>query len=204
MTAWTNSSLRRPSEVFERGSFADPCGAFVQIIERYVLTPGEPIAASGMRRDYFTLQVSNIDWVDDDDGSPQKPKVTISFEGPVSTLRERLTGLDGEPLSAAETDVSFRLQTPLDAADAQGVVSVTNRVTGDFILELNEDATDVLKFIRAGRRYGEQDSDESRYTVHIELDGEEFVTYEKSTFLVYNTDGNLLRNQSLIPSGVEL
>ncbi|WP_435347518.1 DUF5793 family protein [Haloarchaeobius sp. HRN-SO-5] len=156
-----------------------------------------------MRRDYFTLQVSNVDWVDED-GSPQKPTVTISFEGPVSTLRERLTGPEDEPLDASETDVTFRLQTSVDDPDAQGVVSVTNRVTGDFLLELNETADDVLKFIRAARRYGESAGDEGEYTVHILLDGEDFVTYEKSTFLVYNAEGNLLRNQSLIPSGVEL
>ncbi|WP_257297520.1 DUF5793 family protein [Haloarchaeobius sp. FL176] len=156
-----------------------------------------------MRRDYFTLQVSNVDWVDED-GTPERPTVTISFEGPVATLRERLTGPAGEPLDAAETDVAFRLQTAVDDSDAQGVVSVTNRITGDFVLELNESAGNVLKFIRAARRYGEHAGDEGEYGVHILLDGEEFVSYDKSTFLVYNADGNLLRNQSLIPSGVEL
>jgi hypothetical protein len=30
------------------------------------------------------------------------------------------------------------------------------------------------------------------------------VEYEKSTFLVYNDQGDLLRTHSLIPSGVEL
>jgi hypothetical protein len=30
------------------------------------------------------------------------------------------------------------------------------------------------------------------------------VEYDKSTFLVYNDEGNLLRQHSLIPSGVEL
>ncbi|WP_439026888.1 DUF5793 family protein [Haloarchaeobius sp. DT45] len=157
-----------------------------------------------MRRDYFTLQVSNVDWVEEDEGTPEKPTVTIEFEGPVSTLRERLTGVDDEPLAAAETDVAFRLQTPLDDDDARGVVSVTNRVTGDFILELNEDAADVLKFIKAARRYGESDGAEGEYTVEVALEGEPFVTYDKSTFLVYNEEGGLLRSQSLIPSGVEL
>ncbi|WP_435364276.1 DUF5793 family protein [Haloarchaeobius sp. DYHT-AS-18] len=158
-----------------------------------------------MRRDYFTLQVGNVDWVEDDDGTPEKPTVTIEFEGPVSTLQERLTGIDGEPLDAEETDVAFRLQTALDEDDqARGVVSVTNRVTGDFILELNEDADDVLRFIRAARRYGESAETEGEYTVNVSLEGESFVTYDKSTFLVYNEDGGLLRSQSLIPSGVEL
>jgi hypothetical protein len=85
------------------------------------------------------------------------------------------------------------------------VVSVTNRITGDFVLELNEDAEDVLRFVRAARRYGESTDDgDGRYRVEIRVDGEELVVYEKSTFLVYSSDGDLLRSHSLIPSGVEL
>lgn len=156
-----------------------------------------------MRRDYFTLEVENIDWVDE--GEPAQPQVTIDFEGPATTLRERLTGMNDELLDASETDVAFRLQTPLEDDDAAGVVSVTNRTTGDFVLELNEDADDVLKFIRAARRYGEHDPDtDGRYEVKIRIDGENLVTYDKRTFLVYNDEGNLLRKHSLIPSGVEL
>ncbi|WP_327051649.1 DUF5793 family protein [Halomicrococcus gelatinilyticus] len=157
-----------------------------------------------MRRDYFTLDVENIDWVDED-GSPSKPTVTIHFEGPSSTLRERLTGPDGDLLDADETDVTFRLQESVDEPGATGVVSVTNRTTGDFILELNEEAEDVLRFIRAARTYGQETSDTTgRYHVEIAINGDDEVEYEKTTFLVYNREGNLLRQHSLIPSGVEL
>ncbi|WP_458206338.1 DUF5793 family protein [Haladaptatus sp. NG-SE-30] len=157
-----------------------------------------------MRRDYFTLEVENIDWVEAD-GTPRKPTVIIDFEGPSSTLRERLTGLDDELLDANETDVTFRLQADIDDPDATGVVSVTNRTTGDFILELNEDAADVIRFIKAARAYGsETDDTEGRYHVDIAINGDHVVSYEKATFLIYNSDGNLLRQHSLIPSGVEL
>jgi len=157
-----------------------------------------------MRRDYFTLEAENIDWIDDD-GEPAQPQVTIDFDGPGTTLRERLTDVDGDLLAAEETDVAFRLQSPPDAEDATGVISVTNRTTGDFVLELNEDADDVLTFIRAARRYGEHDPDtDGRYGVTLRIDGEEILSYDKRTFLVYNDEGNLLRKHSLIPSGVEL
>lgn len=156
-----------------------------------------------MRREHFTLDVSNIDWIETDD-DPQKPSVSIDFTGPAEMLRERLTGPDGERLEAEETDASLRLQEPLGDG-AMGVVSVTNRVTGDFILELNEEADDVLTFIRAARGYGKATTDdEGRYDVEITLEGEPFVTYDKRTFLVYNDEGDLLREHSLIPSGVEL
>lgn len=157
-----------------------------------------------MRRDYFTLEVSNVDWVEED-GEVAKPTVTIDFEGPASNLRERLTGMDDELLDASETDVALRLQPEDVDADQSGVVSVTNRVTGDFVLELNEDADDVLRFIRAARRYGEVTGDnDGRYHVELRIEDETLASYDKSTFLVYNEDGNLLRKDSLIPSGVEL
>ncbi|WP_101296542.1 DUF5793 family protein [Halegenticoccus soli] len=157
-----------------------------------------------MRRDYFALDVQNIDWVDGG-GDPRKPLVRIDFHGPPELLRERITGTDGELLDAKETDVAFRLQGPIDRADATGVVGVTNRLTGDFVLELNEDADDVLRFIRAAREYGQvSDERDGRYRVEITIEDEPLVTYEKSTFLVYDTEGSLLRSKSLIPSGVEL
>lgn len=156
-----------------------------------------------MRRDYFTLDVRNVDWVDTDD-EPRKPTVVIDFEGPSSTLRERLTDTEGKLLDAQETDVALRLQGSLDDPETKGVVSVTNRITGDFILELNEEAENVLKFIRAARTYGKSNDDDGGYHVRIEMNGEEFVSYDKNTFLVYNEQGNLLRHHSLIPSGVEL
>lgn len=157
-----------------------------------------------MRRDYFTLEVDNVDWAEED-GTPAKPAVTIDFEGPASTLRERLTGLDDEMLAAAETDVTYRLQSGLETPDATGVVSVTNRITGDYVLELNAEADDVLRFIRAAREYGKAgEEDDGHYRITLLIDGEEVAEYDKNTFLVYDPDGNLMRGHSLIPSGVEL
>jgi hypothetical protein len=154
-----------------------------------------------MRRDYFTLDVHDVDWVDAGE-QPHKPLVRIDFHGPKELLVERLTGSDGELLSASETDVAFRL---VDGDDDSGVVGVTNRVTGDFVLELNESTEGVFRFIRAAREYGRSaDADDGRYRVEISLDGDDLVAYEKQTFLVYDAEGNLLRSESLIPSGVEL
>lgn len=156
-----------------------------------------------MRREHFTLDVTDVDWVEAD-GDPRKPSVTIDFTGSGPDLRERLTGPDGELLDADETDVALRLQGAV-GADAEGVVSVTDRLTGDFVLELNVDADDVLRFIKAARRYGEDATDSGgEYEVTIRLEGDELITYEKQTFLVYDDEGSLLRQHSLIPGGVEL
>ena len=157
-----------------------------------------------MRRDYFTLGVHGVEWVDTG-GEPERPVVVIDFEGPESLLRERITDTEGELLDASSVDVSFRLQTGVDDDEAVGVVSVTDRLTGDFVLELNVGADHVLSFIRAARRFGKHAGDDTdRYEITIQIDGEEIVTYGKQTFLVYDRDGALLRQHSLIPSGVEL
>lgn len=157
-----------------------------------------------MRRDYFELDVSNVDWVDTDD-DPQQPLVEIEYTGPADSLRDRLSDGDGHLLDATDVDVAFRLQQSLENDDeAPGVVAVTNRLTGEFILELNETADDVLRFIAAARSFGETNDADGYYRVVITSDEETLVDYEKRTFLVYDMDGELLRKESLIPSGIEL
>jgi len=153
-----------------------------------------------MRRDYFDLTVTGVD---NDVDSPEMPLVRINFHGPEGLLRDRLSGTDGNRLTASEIDVAFRLREPLSTADdPEGVVSVTNRITGDFILELNETATDVLPFIHAA--HDSAGDEDAHYRIEIDIEGERLVEYDKDTFLVYDHEGNLLRNESLIPSGVEL
>ena len=157
-----------------------------------------------MRRDYFELDVSNIDWVESG-GEPEQPLVEIHFSGPAESLHDGFSDVDGTLLDAGEVDVAFRLQGSLETdPDAPGVVAVSNRITGDFVLELNETAEGVLRFIKAARNYGEAADDDGCYRVVITTDDDELVTYEKRTFLVYDADGGILREESLIPSGIEL
>lgn len=150
-----------------------------------------------MRRDYFALDVSNVD-------AAGMPTAHVAFEGPEDSLRERLTGSGGDPLTAADVDVAYRLQGDIDAEEASGVAAVTNRVTGEFILELNADADSIFEFIRAAREYGKETEDDERYTIRVTAGEEVLFEAEKATFLVYDGDGELRRGRSLIPSGVQL
>lgn len=156
-----------------------------------------------MRREQFDLDVRNIEWVDTDD-DPRQPLARISVTGTTEQLQDRLTGVDGDRLTDDMVDVAFRLTESLaEDPEAEGVVSVANRLTGDFIFETNEDADDVFQFIHAADEYGRKTDSTGRYRIEIVVDGET-ITYDKDTFLVYDDDGELLRGQSLIPSGVEL
>ncbi|MDZ7730784.1 MAG: DUF5793 family protein [Natrialbaceae archaeon] len=156
-----------------------------------------------MRRDRVTLDVADVSWVDADE-PPVKPRLEIDISQSEAGVQDRLRDESGALLEADELDFAYRLQSPLEDADS-GVVGVTNRLTGSYILELNESPATVLQFIKAARHYGEQAAEDAgEYGVDITLDGEALARYDKQMFLVYDDEGNLLRQHSLIPGGVEL
>ncbi len=152
----------------------------------------------GMRRDYFTL---NVDGTTGSEAT--QPVVTITYEGPPEDLELRLQ--KGETmLTEDDIDVAYRLQQPLDGDDAGGVIALADRITGEYIFELNADAEAIFSFIDVAREYGDASDTEDRYRIDLKTDESHLATYDKSTLLVYDVDGNLLRSKSLIPSGVEI
>jgi len=150
-----------------------------------------------MRRDYVTLDVR----YDDPDGD-QLPTAVLTVDQSADLLGERLLTAAGDRLDSDRVDVAYRLQTPVDEDGTSGVFSLSNRVTGEFVLEVNTAAGPVLDLVESAR-----DGSDGRgacYRVVVRQGEEEVAAYEKETLLVYDDEGNLLRQHSLIPSGVEL
>jgi hypothetical protein len=146
-----------------------------------------------MRRDYFTLDLDNVDGE-----SATQPTIRLDFDGPTTDFEARLA-------DDSDVDISFRYQTPADDADANGVFSVTDRLTGDFVLEVNVDAETIGTLVDAARDFGTARKDSPGcYSLRIDADEETVYRAEKRTLLVYASDGSLRRDHSLIPSGVEL
>lgn len=144
-----------------------------------------------MRRDYFTLEVRNVG-----DGVAERPAVDVTFDGPTDAFEQRLTGDE-------DVDVTFRFQPEGD--DDRGVFGVTDRMTGDFILEVNVQADDILSLIDGAQTYAQATNDaDGCYGITLRQDDSVLYRTEKRTLLVYDEDGSLLRHHSLIPSGVEL
>ena len=152
-----------------------------------------------MRRDYVTLDLSNAD----QDGD-HLPTAVLTYEGPTDLLEERLTDAVSDPLDSESIHVAFRLQSTADANDASGVFSLTNRVTGGFVVEVNAEAETVQTLVDAARREDDPDDAEGCYRILVRRDDETVASYEKRTLLVYDGEGSLLRQHSLIHSGVEL
>ncbi|MFB6137065.1 MAG: DUF5793 family protein [Halobacteriaceae archaeon] len=160
-----------------------------------------------MRRDDYRVTVEDVAWLGTED-PPTQPTLVVANTGDPARLRDRLDTAEDGTLRTGQIDVSFRLVGSID--DAAGVLGVTDRLTGDFVLEADidepgADGADVLHFVRAARRYGDVgDAEDGRYTLRLDADDEVLATYEKRTLLVYDADGDLLRDHSLIPGGVEL
>lgn len=146
-----------------------------------------------MRRDYFDADVRNV--ADDE----ELPVVAISFDGPAGVLSERMNTDDGT-LDASEIDVTYRL-TDAGGGGETGVLSVANRLTGEFVLEVPLDPQETFSLVRAAKRF---EDDDARYRVRLTDGDGKSTIYDKSTLLVYDADGSLLRQKSLIPGGVEL
>lgn len=155
-----------------------------------------------MRRDQFTMAVENPD--------SRPPTLDIVYDGPAEELHERLRA-DERSLSADELDAAFRQLAPsgtegddadsTDEATDEGVFSLTYRLTGAYLLEVNVDVA-AIRDVVAGAR--DVDDDDARYRIRIRRDDGDTTVYEMSALFVYDSDGELLRQRSLIPSGVEL
>lgn len=144
-----------------------------------------------MRRDHFSLEIQDVD-------APGRPAIHVAFDGPSERLVELLTDDAGASLDPEEVDVAYRLRD-----HESGVLGVTNRVTGEFILETNAATADVFEFIQAARECAEPDG-ERCYHLTVSVDDEPILAVDKGILLVYGPDGDLRRSDSLIPSGVEL
>jgi len=152
-----------------------------------------------MQREDHTLTVVGID-----DSDQSLPTMMIESDAAAEKLHSRFEDVDGAPLEADRIDVSFRFTSGLDADDPTGVLGITDRLTGDFVLEVNADGGTILSFVREARRQGKHDGGDGQYRIRVVAAGETLTAYGRETLLVYNNDGDLLREHSLIPGGVEL
>lgn len=142
-----------------------------------------------MRREAFTIEI---------DLEADVPTLLVTFSGTATTLRRRLDD-DGRAREASDLDVAYR-ETP--GEDSDGVLGVTDRVTGDFIFEAPAGEVAIASLVTAAKeRSGDE---EPSYRLRIEPGDDDPLVARKRTLLVYDRDGKLNRGRSLIPAGVEM
>lgn len=145
-----------------------------------------------MRRDHFEVEFNGVD-----EPSNDRPVIEICYDGPEGQLADRLTTEEGT-LDASELDVTYRL-TEGEGDEMTGVLSIANRITGDFVLETNVDPEPIDSLVSAAG-----DDDDTSYRIRLtDSDGKSTI-YDKEILLVYDEHGSLRRSESLIPGGVEL
>lgn len=145
-----------------------------------------------MRREYLTVTVDTDGTERDGD---QPPEIVIDIEGPAGALPQFLRSDDAPSLDGTDVDVVLRR-----GVDGEAVLSLARRLTGEFLLEANVDAPAIESLVSAAS----DNREEPRYRVRIDGDDVRSQSFEKRTLLVYDAEGNLDRETSLIPSGVEL
>lgn len=144
-----------------------------------------------MRRDYFEVECNGVD------EPSNRPVISIRYDGPEGMLTDRLTTDDGT-LDASDLDVTYRLTAGGDTGPT-GVLSITDRLTGDFVLETNVEPDAIESLVGAA-----SDADEPSYRLRLTDSAGKSTVYDKELLLVYDEDGSLRRADSLIPGGVEL
>jgi hypothetical protein len=156
-----------------------------------------------MRREEFGLETRHVEPEEGEETAPL-PTLSLSYDGPAAELRSALEGADGTQLAEEDLDVSLRLTSPFEVSDPDGVLAVTNRLTGDFVCELNVAARRLFEFLAAAKRRGAAVDGAPRYRLQFRAGDSPIRTVELDIFLVYTESGDLRESESLLPSSVEL
>jgi hypothetical protein len=155
-----------------------------------------------MERDQFHVETATVE-ESATDSPPEQPVLRIHFDGPRDHLRQELSERLRDDLTAKAIDVSFR-HLPTDEEPAEGILALSDRVTGRFILEVKTAVDPVREFVQTVRESANRTGNEARYRVEIRADTETVTTFEKDLLVVYEPSGTLIRDASLIPTGIEL
>ena len=118
------------------------------------------------------------------------------------TLIEQLpdTGSGGD--YPDEIDVSLQLHSAVDDMDARGTLALSDRTTGEYLIEMEVSAKRIFDFVLSVHQYADRVGDEGEYGVTFEAENGTAMEYIVEPLLVYKMDGDLYRPKSLIPTWV--
>jgi len=155
-----------------------------------------------MERDQFHVETETGEEPATDEPL-EHPVLRLHFDGSRDRLRQGLSERLRDDIAVEEIDISFRYLSS-DGETAAGMLALSDRVTGRYVLEVKTAVDLVREFVQIVRDSADQMGHDVRYRVAIRAEGETVTTFEKDLLLVYDASGTLLRDASLIPTGIEL
>jgi hypothetical protein len=155
-----------------------------------------------MQREELSLEVGHTGWIASGRG-PEQPWLVIEYDGEASTFIERFRQPGAGLYAGSDLDLFYRYQPSVHAPPGGGVFAVSDRVTGDFLLEITASAGRIERFVRAMRQYAELTDSDPTYRVKLWTDTQ-VADFEKEVFLVYSPERGLIRQRSLIPDWIEM
>jgi hypothetical protein len=151
--------------------------------------------------DTMTLTLTNADWLQNE-SAPRMPCIQIQIDSPEEILIERLRAPDGEVYEPENVDVFYRHQA-VEPPIESGVLSLADRLTGEYILEIPTSPHLIEKLVYAVRQYGKRREVVPQFKIQIQTKERQLASFSKDTLLIYGADDVLLQERSLIPSGIE-
>lgn len=154
-----------------------------------------------MHRTECTVNTTNLDWEQAQENSPERPTVIIPVSIPSDAFEEHLRRGDDELLPADDIDVTFRYQTQTETMPGTGVLAVTDNVTGEFIVEANTNPALIDEIVETSKAYAHTTDDEP-FKIRLSCNDRGSYEFIQNLLLVFDRDGDLLRDKSLIPNDV--
>lgn len=84
---------------------------------------------------HWDFHTSHTDWIETG-GTPLTPILHLRFGGHSEELIDQLPNTGTGNKYPEDIDITYQLQTSPDDSDASGVLAVSDRLTGEYLLEL--------------------------------------------------------------------
>jgi hypothetical protein len=154
-----------------------------------------------MQQKDLSLDTEHTGWVTSG-RMPEQPWFVVEYDGNRSAFVERFRQPGAGLYAGSDLDFFYRYQ-PSDHALSGGVFAVSDRITGDLLLEIAVSPGRIEQFMSAIRQYVGLTENNPTYRVKLCTETQ-IADFEKEVFLVYGADGELIRQRSLIPDWIEM
>lgn len=149
-----------------------------------------------------TVQMKHANW--DIESEPAiQPHLIVKTDAKLADLQDALFLGSDDNVIPKDIDVSCRvINKEVETDDSfDGRLSITNRVTGEYILEGTVAFQDMKDFAVRAKEYGQR-TETIPYAVELQCADEETRQLPQRVFLMYNAEGDVIRELSVIPQDV--